>query len=90
MKNERVRTYTYRVTCPLPPTKLGEPRMFVSYVYNVPTIEAAKDEWFNTRLAGAKKNGIRGKNENLRKNLKLTVERVTRSNDERIASMLAK
>lgn len=88
--SERIRTYTYRVICPLPATKQGEPRLFVSYIYGVSTIEAAKDEWFKTRLAGAKKNGIRGKNENLRKNLRISVERVTRSNDERIASVFTK
>jgi len=87
---ERIRLYTYRVTCPLPSTKKGEKRVFTSYVYEQPDMGSAREEWFQTRLLGAKKNGLKGKESKLRERLTLTIERVTRTNDSRIAEIFGK
>jgi len=86
----RIRTYTYRVTCPLPKTKKGEPRKFVSYIYGMTDQTAAKNEWFAVRLAGARKNGLRGKEAKLRETLPLVVERVTIAGDARLSAALGK
>jgi hypothetical protein len=88
--SERIRLYTFKVTCPLPKTRKGEPRIFTSYIYGMTDQGAARAEWFKTRLRGAKKNGLRGKEAKLRDSLALTIERVTINGDPRLAAAFAK
>lgn len=67
----RVRTYTYKVTCPLPPTKAGEARHFTAFVYGAMNIDQAYDLFVVQHLDMAKRNGLRDK-----KRLPLKIERV--------------
>lgn len=75
----RIRTYTFKVLCPLPATRQGEPRALTSFVYGATTKEDARAKWFATNLVTARKNGVRGNTENLQKRLQLHIERVNLS-----------
>ena len=70
-----IRLYTFSVTCPLPASKNGEPKSITTFVYDAKNPEHAKRIWFSCFLATARKNGLRGPTEKLRKTLKLIVER---------------
>jgi hypothetical protein len=75
----RIRTYTFKVSCPLPNTRQGETRALTSFVYGATTMEDARAKWFANNLSTARKHGVRGQTENLQKRLPLTIERVNLS-----------
>ncbi len=57
--SERVRKYTYQISCPLPMTrKQKEARALTSYVYDVPDAHQARVEWFRKHLSSAQANGL--------------------------------
>jgi len=87
---KRIRTYTFRVVCPLPRSRDGEPKTMVSYIYGQKDQESARKVWFQNHLVTAKKNGLRGKDEQLQQTLKLEIERVTITGDPRLAEAFAK
>lgn len=75
MSSARVRTYTFQVICPLPSSKEGEAKNMTSFVYGATSVADARVKWFAERLAAARKNGLRGPTEQLKKSLNLSIER---------------
>lgn len=64
----RIRTYTFKIDCPLAPTKAGEARKLTTFVYGVKTIGEAKGRF---DIKAARHQGARGSKAKILKSLKI-------------------
>ena len=71
MTKIRNRTYSFKIEVPMAPTKRGEARSMVCFVYDAPNKDAALNRWFLDHARTARHAGARGSAKNLLASLKV-------------------
>jgi len=69
---KRNRVYSFKIEVPMTPTKHGEVRSMVSFVYDVPNKGAALNRWFLDHASTARHAGARGSAKALLASLKVS------------------
>ena len=72
MTKIRNRTYSFKIEVPMAPTKRGEARSMVCFVYDVDNKTHALNEWHNRHERTARHAGARGSAKNLLASLKVS------------------